>query len=204
MSIAIGIVAHPDRLQQARDLMTWTSANVISLDDKGHGERWNHQNTLAKLLRYRADWYVLLEDDALPGADFHGHLHHYLTTAPSGIVSLYLGTGRWAGTSPPHHERVVRGLIEDADQEGAEWITTGALWHAVGVAIPRTHASSLLAHLRDSPLPTDEAITAWCRATRTPVHYTWPSLVDHHDGPTVTLHPDGQQREQPRRAWRVA
>lgn len=203
-SIAVGIVAHPSRRDMALALAERTVAEEVWFDEDSDGEQATHQATLELVLAYDADWAVLLEDDAVPVPNFRDCLIEALATAPLGIVSLYLGTGRWAGTSPRHHEQVVRGLIEDADQEGARWITTGALWHAVGVAIPRTHAATLLAYLRDTVLPTDEAITAWCRATRTPVHYTWPSLVDHHDGPTVTLHPDGQQRTQERRAWRVA
>src|SRR5690606_24577395 len=130
---------------------------------------------------------------------FRAQLDRALEHAPAGIVSLYLGTGRWAGTAPSQHEPVVRGLVEDADRDGAQWITTGALWHAVGVAIPREHAVSLLQHLRGSPRPTDEAITAWCRQRRVAVHYTHPSLVDHRDERRLV---HAREQHVPRRAWR--
>lgn len=201
---AVGIVAHPDRQHMADVLARGVSAEVLSYDHESAGEQANHQATLEALLEHGTDWVVWLEDDAIPCPAFRTHLAKTLADAPPGIVSLYLGTGRWAGTSPPHHEQVVRGLVEDADRDGAQWITTAALWHAVGVAVRRDQAAQLLAYMRASALPTDEAITAWCRATRTPVHYTWPSLVDHYDGPTVTAHPDMQPRAQGRRAWRVA
>lgn len=202
-SIAVGIVAHPSRQAMADKLARTVQADALSYDHHAAGERANHQSVIETLLEHDTDWVVLLEDDAVPCPDFRTHLVDALTHAPQGVVSLYLGTGRWAGTAPRHHQQVVRGLVEDADQEGARWITTTALWHAVGVAVRREQAASLLAHLHTSTTPTDEAITAWCRATHTPVHYTWPSLVDHHDGPTVTQHPDQQPRTQGRRAWRV-
>lgn len=203
-SVAIGIVAHPSRRTMADELARDVQADVLCYDHDNAGEQANHQATLEALLEHDTDWAVWLEDDAIPCADFRDQLVETLDDAPDGIASLYLGRGRWAGTSPRHHEPIVRGLIEDADRDGARWITAGSLWHAVGVAIPRKHGAPLLAHLRTTQAPTDEAITAWCRATRTPVHYAWPSQVDHRDGPTVTTHPDRQPRTQGRRAWRVA
>lgn len=198
-SIAVGVVAHPIRKAMAHELAERTYAEVLTYDNDGVGEQANHQAVLEQLLEYGTDWVVCLEDDALPCADFRTRLIETLDHAPAGVVSLYLGTGRWAGTSPRHHERVVRGLVEDADRHGARWITAEALWHAVGVAIPRERAADLLQHLRGSTHPTDEAITDWCRKRHVTVHYTHPSLVDHRDDPRLVR---AREQHVPRRAWR--
>ncbi|WP_159794481.1 hypothetical protein [Puerhibacterium puerhi] len=204
MSVAIAVVAHPARAAMASDLFDAVAGNVLALDVDGRGEQANHQAALEALLDVDADWLVLLEDDAVPAPRFRTQLAAALADAGDAVVSLYLGTGRWAGTIPAAHEPVVRRLVADADAVGARWITADALWHAVGFAVPRRAARELLAHLRADILPTDQAVTSWCQRTATPVRYTWPSLVDHLDGPTVTQHPDGQPRREARRAWRVA
>jgi hypothetical protein len=180
MTTSVAVVAHPERLTSALLLRDQVQADHVSVDHFGRGEQWNHQEALEALARQpdQADWLVLLEDDAIPCSGFRAQLDRALEHAPAGIVSLYLGTGRWAGTAPSQHEPVVRGLVEDADRDGAQWITTGALWHAVGVAIPREHAVSLLQHLRGSTRPTDEAITDWCRQRRVAVHYTHPWVLE--------------------------
>jgi hypothetical protein len=201
MTTSVAVVAHPERLTSALLLRDQVQADHVSVDHFGRGEQWNHQEALEALARQpdQADWLVLLEDDAIPCSGFRAQLDRALEHAPAGIVSLYLGTGRWAGTAPSQHEPVVRGLVEDADRDGAQWITTGALWHAVGVAIPREHAVSLLQHLRGSTRPTDEAITDWCRQRRVAVHYTHPSLVDPRDERRLV---HAREQHVPRRAWR--
>ena len=198
-SVAIGIVAHPSRGAMAHELAERTSAEVLSCDSEGAGEQANHQAALEQLLEYGTEWVVWLEDDAVPCADLRTRLLETLDAAPDGVVSLYLGTGRWAGTAPRQHEQVVRGLIEDADRDGSRWITAGSLWHAVGVAIPRDRVADLLQHLRGSTRPTDEAVSDWCRRHRVAVHYTHPSLVDHRDEPRLV---QARERHVPRRAWR--
>jgi hypothetical protein len=60
----------------------------------------------------------------------------------------------------------------------------------------------MLTHITPLNRPIDQAITAW--ATRKHHHrlvaYTAPSLVDHHDGPTVVV---SRHRiaSKPRKAW---
>ena len=46
----------------------------------------------------------------------------------------------------------------------------------------------------------DEAITVWCQERGHEVSYCVPSIVDHADGPTLIDHPDGIERDMPRRA----
>lgn len=203
MTAAVAIVAHPARLDDANALSDRVQADYLSLDHESRGERWNHQHALAALIDTDADWLVLLEDDAVPCSDFRDRLDDVLATAPGSLVSLYLGTGRWAGHDHRIHAGVVHRLIARADRDGTGWIRADGMWHAVGIAVRREQAKRLLRHLRSNGQPTDQAISAWCKYTRTPVHYTHPSLVDHADGPTVTDHPDKQPRREARRAWRM-
>lgn len=201
MSTAVGIVAVPERWTAGGRLARKVGSEVLVTDVRHHGERWCHQETLARLIDTGADWLVWLEDDALPCPRFRERLSDSLDSAGDALVSLYLGTGRWAGTSPARMEPVVRGMVERAESGGSRWIETDALWHAVAVAVPAYRAGSLLAHLRADPRPTDQAATRWARTHFLPVRYTWPSLVDHDDSlPRIVRTSD---RPVPRRAWRV-
>src|SRR6188768_4219066 len=80
-TIAIGIVAHHSRRTQAFALAAQIGAQSVTIDTANRGERWCHQVALASLAHHGAQWLVLLEDDALPCADFTRHLSEYLAEA---------------------------------------------------------------------------------------------------------------------------
>lgn len=202
---AVAVVAHVARQDQAAELLHQVDADLISFDDGTHGERANHARALRWLIEHEQDaaWYVLLEDDAIPCVDFRVELRYRLKRVdPEALVSLYLGTGRWAGTVPSRHEPVVRGLVEKADESGANVIEAKELWHAVGIAVSAQNAMSLLSWLEAAPRrrPTDQAITDWAKHWSVDVLYTHPSLVDHRDdSPRLVGAPEAHV---PRRAWK--
>lgn len=202
--IALAIVAHIAREDLAAGLLEQTGADIISFDDGTHGERANHARALRWLIEHRdAQWYVLLEDDAIPCAGFVDELDWRLARSPEdALVSLYLGTGRWAGTVPSKHEPVVRALVAKADELGADLIEAKELWHAVGIAVSAQNAMSLLSWLEAAPRrrPTDQAITDWAKHWSVDVLYTHPSIVDHRDDSPRLV--GAREAHVPRRAWK--
>jgi len=199
MTYAIGIVAHPARNEQAHQLAADVDADLIVVDTCSQGEQWCHQETLTELMKRDVDWYVLLEDDALPCQNFRALLEEALNEAGDALISLYLGTGAWAGTDQVTTARLVPRLIAQADRDSAHWITAPGLYHAVGIAIPAVRARAALAHMRAVRYASDKALSRWAHANHIPIRYTWPSLVDHADGERLA----GEQRNTPRRAWRT-
>lgn len=192
----IGVVAHTSRAVQAETLLRTVRGDVISIDDGTLGCDRNHQYVLTQLAALPSRWSVVLEDDAIPVGNVEYQLRYALALAPSQIVSLYLGRKR-----PPQYQRAIRDAIADADTTGANYIIGTRLFHAVGYAI-RTHLlPSLLRHR--STLPIDQHISQWAQHHGHVVSYTWPSLVDHADGPTLFDHPDRQPRHPGRTAHRV-
>lgn len=203
LSVARAIVAHTTRSNMAHALSAQLDDARIFLDDGTLGEQANHTRALAWLADQDTDWVTLHEDDALPCPDYLTREAGAIRRAPTRhVLSHYLGTGRWAGRDPRRHTHHVQSLIQRADHTGSEWITTSELWHAVTISLPITAARDALPHL--GSLPTDQALTRWARRAGWRIAYAWPSLVDHHDGPTVTQHVDRQPRTQPRKAWRLA
>lgn len=192
----IGIVAHTSRIQEANQLATIVGAAMVNVDDGTLGCEGNHRRTWTDLVTTgRAEWIVVLEDDAVvPELGFGGQLDGVLRNAPAPIVSLYLGTSR-----PPQHQAWAARVTALASSRDSCYIPANRLLHGVGVAIRRSIIADVLARL-PVDLPIDEAITRAARGAWR-IAYCWPSIVDHHDGPTVAAHRDGRLRTQPRKAW---
>jgi hypothetical protein len=121
----------------------------------------------------------------------------------------------WAAEQDTSHALVVQddavpvpGLLEhvaaaiDAHPDGpiASWLVANTLLWGVATVLPAADLPALLAWGRRCTLPYDQRIGAWYRNQQRPVRYTWPSLVDHADGPSLLT---GRARTVPRVAWRT-
>jgi GR25 family glycosyltransferase involved in LPS biosynthesis len=195
MTFNIGIVGHVTRSEHAEKLAKRVNG-FVALDSGTLGCDGNHLNVLERLDSAPADFSVVLEDDAVPTRAFLRHLKAALPLAPSGLVSLYIGKQR-----PPQYQAAIKAAVKRADDQDASWIIGSRLFHAVGYAIRTSLLDSLLSF--DSRLPIDEHISAWAQLHGHVVSYTWPSLVDHADMPTIVAHRDGQPRTPGRVAWRT-
>ncbi len=162
--------------------------------ERNHYRAWEHLNDFAT-----TEWSIVLEDDAQPVEDFNQQAAQALAAAPTPIVSFYLGKLR-----PPHWQNAIRAATEQAVRTDAHYVTATHLLHAVAVAIRTDLIADMLAHARTSRRPWDFTIAAWALQDHHPVAYTWPSLVDHADGPpAITKHPDKAPRPPGRKAWQV-
>jgi GR25 family glycosyltransferase involved in LPS biosynthesis len=180
MTFAVGVVGHTSRQTQALHLGQQVGAHTVSIDDGTLGASRNHEAVLHYLAGEHRDFVVVLEDDAQPVDGFTDQLTAALDAAPAPIVSLYLGTGY-----PKYWQPGIRKATAKADALGAAWITSEHLLHAVGYCIRTDIAKDLVHALPGLVMPIDDAITTWARANNHRVAYTWPSLVQHEDGPSV-------------------
>ncbi|AGS82299.1 glycosyltransferase [Mycobacterium phage Bobi] len=188
-SFAIGIVAHTTRAEQAHQLMETVGAAYMNIDNGALGCENNHRKVWQHLTRHNTNWLVVLEDDAIPCNNFRDQLHAALTAAPTPVVSLYLGRER-----PREYQQ----RIAKATDTTAHWLTCRRLLHAVGTAIHTDLVPHMLNNLPNGK-PIDEAITTWARRAGHTIAYTWPSLIDHADTPSLT----GRRGPAPGRvAWR--
>lgn len=194
---SVAVVAHLDRLTQTEALAAHTKAGYIAYDDGSLGAEGNHRRAWEWHRDHTTTtWSVVLEDDAVPVDDFTTQLEQAISAAPTPIVSLYLGRSR-----PPHWQGRIHQATEQADQADACFITNTHLLHAVGVAI-HTHLLHDLTAVHTN-YPADQHICWWARDRKHRISYTWPSLIDHQDGPTLIHHPDGVTRTPGRIAWRT-
>lgn len=194
--ISYAVVGHEARIVQAADLARSIGA-VVSLDDGTLGAGTNHVRAWNLTTARPSDWAAVLEDDAEPVDGFTRQAEAALTAAPEPVVSFYLGRTRpvrW------QRERIAPALA-NIDHTDPHWLVTTHVLHAVAVAIHTEIRNDWIDFATDHRLPPDERLSAWCIARSHKVAYTWPSLVDHADGPPLVDHsgqPDG-----PRIAWRT-
>ncbi len=192
----IVIVAHYKRRDQAERLARSLNAHVV-MDEIGNGALFGHRKAL-EWCSVQNERCVIMEDDALPVADFGNLAQRWMGECPDDLLSFYLGTGR-----PPQYQTQIAHLLRRADQWREEYITLPQLIHGVCYSVPQDKVKPLLSVL---PLvgAADFAIgSAWQQVTNKPIIYPVRSLVDHDDLPSVEVHPDGQKRTEPRRAWRL-
>jgi hypothetical protein len=169
------------------------AAEVVSVDD-GNGYianpvkacADNHIRALTLLWQGpRADWVVVLEDDAQPVPNFRHHVSVALQWAETSIVGLYLGTGNPNGPT----QQAIIPAVREADDVDIPWIVGDWFISTVGYAVRWECLPYLIETLSELVGPIDNRINTWTHMVDLPTWYTQPSLVDHEDGPSVISSP---------------
>lgn len=199
MTVCLGVVAHHARADHAHKLMDDVGAVYLSMDNGTLGCNNNHRKVWEHLTRYDTDWSIVLEDDCEPVEGFREQLKQILETAPTPIVSLYLG-------DPKHwdlfrdRQAKLSAAGAQADESDACWLVTRELLHGVAIAIRTPLIQAMLDGITDQAI--DYAIREWAKTEGHQIGFTWPSIVDHVDGPTLLPKPPNM-RHRARKAWRV-
>lgn len=195
---SFAVMGHPDREREATAL-AWALGGTLCLDEHGAGENATGDlawETWRSPLTPPAEWHVVMQDDALPVPDIARQAPAALAAAPGPVVSFYLGTNY-----PPYTIGPCRAAIGRADATGSAWITAPRLFWGVAIAIRTDLIPDMLTAVRKIKRPYDERISRWAEQSGHTVAYTWPSLVDHADGPSLVGHL--MPRMLPRRAYRI-
>ena len=143
----IALVAHTKRAKAAHKLRETVHAAYTTIDNGELGCRGNHLKAWNWLREHNHNGYsTVIEDDAVPVADFNKHLDEVLALAPTPIVSLYLGKLR-----PPQYQAWIKYATERADlaEPPASWIISPDLFHAVGVCIRHDLVADMLDSIKD-------------------------------------------------------
>lgn len=189
--ITWAVMAHPSRRPAAEALAGTLGATVHF--DAGGGENSTGDAAWSACPAGSA-WHVVVQDDAVPVPDVAQEARKALSEAPTGVVGLYYGTNYPASVA-----RAATAAGRRADETGAAWLVGRRLCWGVAVAVRADLVPAMLRAVAGSRVPYDRRLAHWAITHGLPVAYTWPSLFDHADGPTLT----GRPRPKPRRAHRV-
>lgn len=192
MRVIYEIVGHTSRLDEVDRLVSHLGAEGVSsniwIDNGFFGEWKNHVRALKHAAESDSEYAVILQDDAMPVNDFTEAVNDVIDNRPDSLISLYVGTSR------PREQQVLD-AVDLAERDRACWMKANTLLWGVGIIVPVPLISPLLAEAQSGPkLPYDQRLGRANGVLGRDVYYTWPSLVDHHDIPTVVA---GHSRVQP-------
>lgn len=178
VDLYVAVVGHVKRMDMATQLATEVAADELFMDDGFKGEWGNHEYAWRAAARSGKTHAVILQDDAVPIPDFREHAQRAAEERPDSLISLYTGTHR------PRKEEVER-AVRLAETKEASWLSADTLMWGVGVVVPVALIDEILDTVKISKLPYDQRIGLWAEKTQKLVYYTWPSLINHADEPTV-------------------
>lgn len=190
-TLAIAVVAHPKRAQQAARLADELGAHVV-MDDGEYGDAINHARAWEWLAGQDAEWALAIEDDAVLGERFAERLVECIEALPTdGVLLAYTGSDS--------RTRVCQRVSDAhmlAEARGAKVFALRNVSWGVAIAARTHHAGKFAQALRTSRAPSDDTIGYYANTHRLPVYATHPNLVDHEDGDSVL----GHGKRGPRRA----
>lgn len=168
------VMAHPKREARAVALAEQLGAGIVW--DRGRG-LWD--TARRAWLEQDGEWHTVIQDDAIPSEGFAENIDRILAHAYPHPVSWYYGTLRpKADFTEP--------TAAQADREGASWIEGPGPWWAVAVSVHSSLVEEMVDQCDKSRLKADDArYTAYFRRLGLPCLYTWPSLIDHADLPSI-------------------
>jgi hypothetical protein len=181
MTISAAIMAVPARHKQSYELykqlrkmpFEWVTIVEDEVADGTHESEWNNGKNSLLAGVGKADWHLVIQDDAILSPGFFENLQGAIHSVPQkSLISLYTGTSR------PLGKRVKCAVDKVVDET---WLSYWLLMWGVGILIPSSHINPMLEFVDDRTEPYDTRIGIFYQRNRLPVYYTMPSLVDHDD-----------------------
>lgn len=177
MKISVAIAAHPKREQLVEELLDRLDTQPVIVWDT-EDDIWDtHKRAWESGLGSTSNYYLVIQDDALPCLNLIQGMEQALPHVPIGPVSLYFGNAR-------NHPKVARAAL-NADTQQASWIISSGFWWGVAAMLPVGMISEMLAFCSPRRETYDRRLSIWTEHNQLPVYYPWPSMVDHIDEPSL-------------------
>ena len=177
--ISITIMAHRKREQFIPELLQRLDRPPQVVWDRSD-DRWETGRRAMLAHDKRASHHLVVQDDAVLCRDLVAGLERALAFVPKRTpVCLYAGRGR------PLRAAVER--LVDSAGPGTSWLSMSQLHWGVGVLMPVELIRPMVDYCdtRGDVPNYDKRMSRWMQHQRLTVYYTWPSLVDHRDSPSL-------------------
>lgn len=176
--ISVAVMAHPKRQHFVPELVAAIDHPVnVVWDEKN--DRWDTGRRALLAFDPAVTHHLVVQDDAIVCRDLVAGLERALSHVPrEAPVGLYVGRVR------PWRARVQR-LVSSA--QDASWVTINRLLWGVGVVVPTDQITEMVAFCdrRRDEANYDLRVAKWFMYRGVRTWYTWPSLVEHRDGPSL-------------------
>ncbi len=199
ISMSVAIMAHPKRRKQVDHVLAQLGVDVPIVWDRKN-DRWDTGRRSMLAYDPACSHHLVIQDDCLVCKDLIPGVIKAVEHMPEDSpLCLYMGKRR------PREHFVVRAAAQ-ADEGGASFITMRNLNWGPGIVVPTNIIPEMIAYCDPlvDVLNYDKRLSRyWQFAVGKRVWYTYPSLLDHADGPSLVPGRLGTNRTDHRHA-RVA
>jgi hypothetical protein len=163
-------MAHPKRAGYVRELLPQLGHPEVVWDTQG--SRWETGRRAWATFDPTHNHHTVIQDDSVPCRHFLTHLDRALLHTPAVPLVLYAGA-----TMRDRFKTVPR---------NASFVVLERIWWGVGISLPTPLIPQAL-EWADSEEGDqyDHRLSSFFEAMGIPIWYTWPSLVDHRNGPSL-------------------
>ena len=183
MKLSVAVMAHPQRAEFIPELLESLGQGTVVWDEIN--DRWDTGRRAMLAYDPFATHHVVVQDDAIVCRDFVAGVEEALEHVPPfHPVGLYLGRVR------PYGALVSRLVAQAGD---ASWITMPAINWGVAIVVPVVTLEEMIEYcdLWDRDKNYDRRLSRWFEKGKLRCWYTWPSLVEHRDSPSLVANRGG-------------
>jgi len=181
MKISISIMAHPSRAEMV-EYIKERLGNIPVSFDKGQGI-WENCKAAWRLHDPKAEWHIVVQDDAIICNDFIKKAIEVLEIAEKKGCAASLFFGK-------------RLLLKETAKQGMKtgFIIRKMLHWGLAICLPVRLIEEMIAFGDKMNIQQDDArISYFLQSKKIPIYYPMPSLVDHRIGKSLVNDP-GENR----------
>lgn len=190
MRLSVAMMAHPRREASVDRMLAALDRDCLVVWDR-YNDR--HETGRRAMLAYdpAAEYHAVIQDDLLVCRDLFAGLERALEVLPADTpLSAYTGAVR------PYKRQINRALSRQ--HRPVSWLVMDGINWGPLLVVPTSHIPAMVDYY-DSLVGVpnyDRRVSRYWRLRRgSDVWYTWPSLVDHADGPSLVEGRSGTARD---------
>ena len=180
--LSVAMMAHPNRAKQVEQILAKLDRDDVPVIWDTNGSRWDTGRRAMLAYDPACTHHVVIQDDIIPCRDLIAGLTAALEYVPGDVpVCGYVGRVR-------PYAAMVTAADRRARATGASWLTMHTLNWGPLIAVPTAVIPEMIAHgdtLKNIP-NYDRRLSRFFELQQgVRIWYTWPSIVDHADGPSL-------------------
>ena len=182
ITISVAMMAHPRRAEQVEQILSEIDRRDVDVVWDQCSSRWDTGKRAMLAYDQSCSHHAVIQDDVLVCRDLFAGLAKALAHVPGDVpICGYVGRVR------PYAELVTKASAT-AQKIGASWLTMHCLNWGPLIVVPTAAIPEMIAYsdrLVDIANYDRRLSRYWELSARRPIWYTWPSVVDHRDGPSL-------------------